>query len=62
MSGWVSKTDDFHEVVNEMGLNLWDNYQEDYAQIYDLADGCKDKMPIELQDFYDWNLAKRLIN
>ena len=64
LSGWVSRTDEFqHEVsaLADMGLALQANSQEDYAYIFQLANGQRENMPLVLQEFYDWELAEKLL-
>jgi len=61
LSGWLSKTNEFQLAVTDIGLDLWDNSQENYAWIYELAHGQRENMPAQLQEFYDWELAEKLL-
>ncbi len=60
LGGWVSGSDEFKKVVSDMGLDLW-NEKETYAEIFELADGKEENMPEQLREFYDWELAEKLL-
>ena len=58
--GWISGTDEYRNTTEEMGLDLW-NEKETYAEIFELAQGKRELMPEQLQGFYDWELADKLL-
>jgi|FLOH01.1.fsa_nt_gi hypothetical protein len=67
-AGWISSSDDFKNTANEMDLDLWRwrefpawSYKETYAELFVMAEGRKELMPERLQNFYDWELADRLM-
>ena len=61
LSNWPSSSDSFNTVVEDMGLDLWENEKENYARIFSLAKGRPENMPEILWPFYDWELAVNLM-
>jgi len=59
-AGWISSSKDFQDTIDDMNLNLWDNYKEAYASLFVIAEGKKENTALRLQKFYDWDRANEI--
>ena len=73
VAGWVSSTQEYKKVVNDLGYDYFaesntqgrvlsfKNDKETYAEIFTLAAGQEENMHPSLIKFYDWDLARQLL-
>ena len=59
--GFPSRSAEFREAAESIGLVFWNTPVEVYAELYTIAQGKEENMPEALREFYDWELAEKLL-
>ena len=59
--GFPSKSGEFLKASKSIGLTMWSAPDEVYAELYTIAQGKEENMPEALREFYNWELADKLM-
>ena len=61
LMNFPSRSPEFREAAESIGLIFWNAPVEVYAELYTIAQGKEENMPEVLREFYNWELADKLM-